>query len=186
MGTVTRLLGLLAAAAVLTTSLWALEAGQPAPSFDLKDQFGKAVKLSELKGKVVILVAATKDSGELMGPWIDNLKNKYSGRKDAVRVIGLIDLHSIAGLFRGCAISRIKKETNDQLMIDFNGKTAKAYQVSDDYPVVVVIGKDSTVKNIQKTKFSKDSFGAVTAAADQAAQAAAAAPPAANARAQEQ
>jgi len=166
LNTLKKIIGLLAITAALTSGLLALEVGQPAPSFSLKDQFGETWQLSELKGRVVVLVASTKKSGELMGPWVDGLKNRYSGRKDTFRLFALVDLHNIPGLFRGFATSRIKKETKDPVLIDFDGKTAKAYDASDNYPVVVVIDKDSVVREVKKTKLDKEAFDAVTSAID--------------------
>lgn len=164
-----RIIALFVIGAALACALLALEVGKPAPSFTLNDQFGKTTRLSDLKGSVVVIVAATRKSGDFMGPWVDNLKSKYSGN-NTFRVFALIDLHSISKLFRGIAVSRIRKETKDPVLIDFDGKTAKAYEVSDNYPVVVVIDKDSVIKDVQKTKFDKKSFGAVTSAIDKALQ----------------
>ena len=170
MKTLNKMIGLFVITAALASVSPALEIGQPAPLFDLKDQFGETWKLSEVKGRVVVLVASTKKSGELMGPWVDGLKNKYPNRKDTLRLYTLVDLHTIPGLFHNLAISRIKRETKDPVLIDFDGKTAKAYEASDNYPVVIVIGKDSVVREVKKTKMDKTAFDAVTSAIDKALQ----------------
>ena len=100
-----------------------------------------------------------------MGPWVDNLKSKYGGR---IQVLGLLDMHTVPGIGRGIARSRVRSETKDPLMLDFNGSTAKAYLVSSKYPVAVVIDRGSRVRAIQPSAFSADAFKPVSAANDTA------------------
>jgi peroxiredoxin len=137
----------------------ALQTGEKAPDFKLNDQFGKTWDLSNLSGSVVVVVVANRDSGRAMGPWVDNLKKKYG---DKIQLLGLMDLHTIPGIGRGIAKSRIRKETSDPLMLDFNGSTAKAYDVSSKIPVVVVIDKNAVVKAVQKNEYSADRFKGVS------------------------
>ena len=146
------------------SSCLALQTGDQAPAFKLMDQFGKTWELAKLKDSVVVVVAANRDSGQMMAPWIDGLKPKYSGK---IQLLGLMELKGIPGMFRGMARSRIKKETQDPLMIDFDGSTGKAYEVSSKYPVVVVIDKTGVLRSIEKT-YSKDAFKTVTEAIDKA------------------
>lgn len=150
-------------AVVALTAVFALSPGEKAPNFQLKDQFGKQWNLSDLQNRVVVVVAADKHSGEAMGPWVDGLKAKYSGK---IQLLGLLDLHDIPSIGRGIAKSRIKNETSDPMMIDFNGNTAKSYNVSSNYPVVVVIDKTGVVKSVQMTQYNDAAFKAVTTAID--------------------
>ena len=143
----------------------ALQTGAKAPDFNLKDQFDKSWSLSGLSGSVTILVAANSDSGRMMGPWVDGLKTRYAGK---VRVLGLLDLHTVPGIGRGIARSRIRKETSDPMMLDFRGDVGRAYGVSAKYPVVVVIDKTSTVRAVARTAYDQASFNQITKAADAA------------------
>lgn len=143
-----------------------LQVGSQAPDFNLKDQFGKTWSLSGLGGTVTILVAANSDSGRMMGPWVDGLKARYANKP--VQIVGLLDLHTVPGIGRGIARSRIKKETTDPMMLDFNGSVGKAYDVSAKYPVIVVIDKGGVVKAAAKTTYSQASFAQIVKAVDTA------------------
>ena len=141
----------------------ALETGESAPKFELKDQFGKLWKLTNLKDDVVVVVAANRESGRAMGPWVDKLKAKYSSK---IKLLGLLDLHKVPGIGRGIAKSRIRSETKDPLMLDWNGKMGKAYQVSDKRPVVVVINKNGVMQTIQATNFTTQAYDTVISTID--------------------
>lgn len=143
----------------------ALQTGEKAPAFKLNDQFGKTWDLADLKGQVVVVVAADRDSGRLMDPWVGGLKDKYGTK---VRLLGLLDLHTVPWIGRGIAKSRIKKETKDPLMLDFDGATGKAYEVSGKHPVVVVIDRNGVVQHVAATTYTEDAFKATTAAIDNA------------------
>jgi peroxiredoxin len=147
-----------------------LEVGKPAPAFSLDDQFGATWKLDDLKDKVVVMVAATRESGNTMGPWVDHIKSRYASqlKNSTLQRLGLMDLHTVPGIGRGFARSRIRRETKGPLMIDFNGATARAYQVNDKHPVVVVIDKEGVVKHVEATAFDGDAFRATAKAIDAA------------------
>ncbi|MCL5102818.1 MAG: hypothetical protein M1133_01715 [Armatimonadetes bacterium] len=144
---------------------WALQVGESAPPFSISDQFGKTWALTGLKNTVIVLLVADRDSGRALGPWMDNLKSKYGIR---IQALGLLDLHTVPGIGRGIARSRVRRETKDPLMLDFNGSTAKAYTVSSKYPVVVVIDKNSHVRAVQPSAYSADAFKPIAAAIDAA------------------
>lgn len=156
---VTALVGLLAMC--LVAGAFAIQSDKAAPQFRLDDQFGKTWDLSKLRGEVVVVVAANSDSGRKMGPWVDQLKKDHPKN---VRILGLMDLHHLPGLVRGFAKGRIKKETNDPLMLDFNGKTAKDYSVSDKHPVVVVIDRKGVVRSVEATEYTADAYKSTTTA----------------------
>lgn len=145
------------------SSAYALDSGEKAPAFKLSDQFGKVWDSAALKNNVVVLIAANKESGRDMDPWVSKIKAKYLNK---VQLIGLMDLHSIPGIARGIARSRIRKETSEPLMLDFGGEVSKAYQVNSKSPVVVVIDKDWTVKAVSNSEYSDKSFNIIANAID--------------------
>lgn len=146
----------------LTIPVLALEAGQEAPKFELKDQFDVTWSLSELKGDVVVLIAATPKSGEAMGPWVTGLENKYG---DQIKLVGMMNLHSLPGFIRSIAKSRIRKKTEQPLMLDYTGSTSKTYGVNDQNPVVVVIDSESRVQAVAGPH-SEEAFASFTAVID--------------------
>lgn len=150
---------------MLSAAVMAVEEGQSAPPFKLADQFGKTWDLESLKGSVVVVVAANRDSGREMGPWVDNLKEKYGER---IQLLGLIELRGIPGFARGMARSRIRKETKEPLMIDFSGSTGKAYSVNSEDPVVVLIDKSGTARSVVRSAYSETAFKPLSAAVDKA------------------
>ncbi len=141
------------------------DVGARAPDFNLKDQFGKQWKLGDLTGQVTVLVVADTESGRAMGPWVDALKAKYG---DKVRILGLLDLHSVPGIGRGIARSRIRRETKDPMMLDFSGKIARAYGVSSKVAGVFVIDKTSIVRAAVSAAYDQKGFATITSAVDKA------------------
>jgi peroxiredoxin Q/BCP len=68
----------------------AVEAGGKAPAFTLKDQDGKEVKLSDLKGKKVILYFYPKDMTPGCTAEACNLRDNYNRlRKEGYEVLGV-------------------------------------------------------------------------------------------------
>lgn len=168
MRTAALLIALLTALLYTHASAAAPKVGARAPDFNLKDQFGKPWKLNDLAGRVTVLVAADTDSGRAMGPWVDALKNRYAGK---VCILGLLDLHSVPGIGRGIAKSRIRKETKDPMMLDFSGAIARAYGVSSKVPTVVVIDKGSVVRAVVSAAYDQKQCQTITSAVDKALEA---------------
>jgi len=141
------------------------EVGARSPDFNLKDQFGKVWNLADMTGAVTILVAADPDSGRAMGPWVDALKSRYSGK---ARILGLLDLHTVPGIGRGIAKSRIRRETKDPMMLDFGGVVSRAYGISSKCPTVVVIDKALIVRAVVTAACDKETLQTITSAVDKA------------------
>jgi len=156
-------------AAVLALSLavaaLALAPGESAPDFRLTDQFGKTWSLSGQRGNITVVVAATQKSGRAMGPWVDNIKSRFSGR---AQTLGLLDLHTVPGMFRGVARSRIRKETSDPLMIDFDGAIARKYGAADKAPAVAVIDKAGRIAAVHQGDYSPEAFERIAQAVEAA------------------
>ncbi len=165
MRTITMIVVLVAALAASASAQPALQTGSRAPDFGLKDQFDKSWTLSALTGTVTVLVAADTDSGRAMGPWVDALKQKYAGK---AQILGLLDLHTVPGIGRGIARSRIRRETKDPLMLDFSGNIGRAYGVSSKAPTVVVIDKTGVVRAIARSAYDQTAFSDVATAVDRA------------------
>jgi hypothetical protein len=150
-------------AGVISVGILPLRLGQNAPAFELPDQLGKVWRAAGLRGQVVVVIAADRNSGRTMGPWVDKLRAKYDR---SILILGLLDLHDIPWIGRGMAKSRIRKETNDPMMLDFHGDTAKAYEAVSKYPVVTVIGKSGAIGDVERTNYTPSAFKSVTDAID--------------------
>lgn len=142
-----------------------LQVGTRGPDFALKDQFDKSWSLSGLSGTVTVLIVADSDSGRAMGPWVDALKARYSNK---VQTLGMLDLHTVPGIGRGIARSRIRRETKDPLMLDFSGSIGRTYGVSSKVPTIVVIDKTGVVRAVVRGAFDQASFNGIAAAVDKA------------------
>jgi peroxiredoxin len=73
------------AALFLSTAVWAVNPGQPAPDFTLTDTAGKPVKLSDQKGKLVVLEWTNPDCPYVQKHYnsanMPNLQKEYGGRQ---------------------------------------------------------------------------------------------------------
>lgn len=125
------LLGLLISA--FTLNAYALKIDEMAPEFELKNSSGKAVKLSDYKGKTVVLEWINHEC-----PYVQ--KHYNSGnmqelqKKSTTEGIIWLSINSAApgkqGYLQGGEVDRVtkdKKANPTQVLIDSNGKVGKAY-----------------------------------------------------------
>lgn len=143
----------------------ALTVGSPAPPFDLKDQFDRPWRMTDLRGRVVVLMAADQHSGQGMRPWGDNLSEAFGTK---IQLLGLLDLHSYPSFLRPFVAARIRSETDKPMMLDFSGAMGTAYEVSSRYPVIVVIDRLGIVRGVYKTTFARDAFASAREAIEAA------------------
>lgn len=148
-------LSVVTAIALLTAPTAVLTLGLPAPAFDLKDQFDRVWRLADLRGKIVVLMAADQHSGQGMRPWGDNLSAAFGTQ---IQLLGLLDLHTYVSFLRVFVAARIRSETDKPMLLDFSGAIGAAYEVSSRYPVIVVIDRQGMVRGIYKTTFTRDAF----------------------------
>ncbi len=116
--------------------------GKPAPDFTLSDLAGKQVKLSELRGSVVLLdFWATWCGPCVMSlPALEKIHQEYSGR--GLKVLALNQAEDKEKVSK---FIEDKKLTMTVLLDE--GTAAKAYQVNA-IPMQAMIGKDGTVKKV--------------------------------------
>lgn len=153
-GAATTLL-VIATLTLITAPTAVLNIGSPAPAFDLKDQFDRVWRLADLRGKVVVLMAADQHSGQGMRPWGDNLSDTFGTQ---IQLLGLLDLHTYPSFLRIFVAARIRSETGKPMLLDFSGAVGAAYEVSSRYPVIVVIDRQGMVQGIYKTTFTREAF----------------------------
>ncbi|HEV8354460.1 MAG TPA: hypothetical protein VGR24_09760 [bacterium] len=152
---------------LLAAPVAALTVGTPAPPFDLNDQFDRPWRLSSLRGRVVVLMAADQHSGEMMRPWGDILSPAYGGN---IQLLGLLNLHTYPRFLRGLVAARIRSETDrgKPMLLDFEGSVGAAYEVSSRYPVIVIIDRRGVIRGIQKSVVTKEALARAREAIDAA------------------
>jgi peroxiredoxin len=108
---------------VVTEAMGSPHAGDAAPDFDLPDQQGKRVKLSEARGSVVVLafVASFCPFSKAEQPYLAKLATDYAGRN--VKVIA-IDINELEADYRSY-LARLPM--NMPVLRDEGGKVALSF-----------------------------------------------------------
>lgn len=124
------------------------ELGKPAPDFQLTDVAGKAIKLSELKGKTVVLEWFNPDC-----PFVKYARGEGELKTMASKLMGdqlaWLSINSSAPGKQGNGVERNRaaideyKITNT-LLLDETGAVGKAYG-AEKTPHLFVIGKDGNL-----------------------------------------
>jgi peroxiredoxin len=128
----------------------AAKPGQPAPDFTLTDSSGKQHKLSEYRGKLVVLEWLNYDCPYVRKHYdtknMQSLQQKYTGEG----VVWLAVVSSAAGKqghFSNEEHQRLKQEKGSHasaVLIDADGKVGKLYGASNT-PQMVVVTKDGVL-----------------------------------------
>jgi len=135
---------------LLSTAAWAVNPGQPAPDFTLTDTAGKPVKLSEQKGKYVVLEWTNPECPYVQKHYnshnMPNLQKEYGGRQ----VVWL----SINSTREGHSEFKTPKEmdawmkqkggTPSSTLLDRDSKVGKAYDARNT-PHMYVINPQGTL-----------------------------------------
>ena len=138
-----QLLGAAPAAAALEGSK--LKKGQPAPDFTLKDIDGKAWKLSDLKGKKIVLIdfwATWCNICKREMPVLERVYKEYKGKGVEFLGIALDDVDKTK------QIRKILEEkgVTYPILIDQDQKVAtEVYQLAGPIPFKVVIDTNGTI-----------------------------------------
>jgi peroxiredoxin len=117
--------------------------GKPAPDFTLNALDGKTVKLSDLKGKVVILDFWATWCGpcRMAMPIIDKVARQFAGQGVQLYAVNLRETPD--------QIKAFLKEQNLSInvLLDSEGKAGNAYQ-ANAIPQTVIIDRDGVVRTV--------------------------------------
>lgn len=123
----------------------ALSIGDTTPTFDIKDQFGKAQKISV--DTKTILVAGDKASGEILKEY---LLKKEKGFLEAKKTYYVADISGMPSLIsKFFALPKMKKYPFSILLVD--EEQTKSFSKKEDKITVysVIEGKISAIKYIE-------------------------------------
>jgi peroxiredoxin len=138
-------LGAVLGAMICSATAYAVEPGDAAPAFTVKNVKGDEVSLADHKGKVVVLEWLNHDCPYVKKHYasgnLPKLQESYTG-KDVV----WISINSNAGVSASDLAARSTKEGSkaSQVVLDPDGKVGKAYDAKTT-PHMIVIGKDGKV-----------------------------------------
>jgi peroxiredoxin len=134
---------------LLSFQLWAVESGKPAPDFSLMSETGKEVKLSDYKGKTVVLEWFNHGCPFVRKHYetnnMQNLQKKWTGKD----VIWLSINSSAKGKgyldAKGTVAEKEKNKTSSTaILIDETGKVGKLYEAKTT-PHMFIINKDGVL-----------------------------------------
>lgn len=130
---------------MIATSAWALSKAEPAPDFTLKSNGGDNVKLSELRGQVVMINFWASWCGPCRQemPLLDEIHQRYSGLGFTVLGVNVEEDQSAArDLLEDVPVSF-------PILFDSRNEVSEAYEV-DAMPSTVVVDRDGIVRYIHK------------------------------------
>nr|WP_290666949.1 redoxin domain-containing protein [Ardenticatena sp.] len=121
----------------------AVGVNQPAPDFELQDLQGKVYRLSDYKGKIVVLIfwAATCDVSRRYVPYLNGFADTYWAR--GVVTLG-IDSHAFDTEERLNLVLR-KRPLTFPLLLDRDGKVAETFGVTIT-PTAIVLDGEGVVR----------------------------------------
>ncbi len=135
----------LAIVPVLTVSAPSLQAGAPAPAFELNSNSGKAVSLADLKGQIVLVNFWASWCGPCRQemPILEQLNHQY--RSKGVALIGVnVEPDSAA------ATAWLKATpVSFPILYDLDSKVSKLYEVQG-MPNTVIIDRKGVVRYIHR------------------------------------
>lgn len=129
-------------------------ARKSAPEFSLKDGDGRAVRLSDYKGKVVLLNFWATWCGpcKFEIPWFNDLEQRYKGRGFAVLGISM-DENGWDAIKPFTSEMRV----NYRILLG-NDETAQVYGGVDSLPTTFVIDRDGKIASVHMGLVSKSDY----------------------------
>lgn len=138
-------LGAVLGAMICSATAYAIEPGDTAPAFTVKNVKGEEVSLADQKGKVVVLEWNNHDCPYVKKHYGSGNLPKLQETYTAKGVVWL-SINSNAGVNASDLAARSAKEGSkaSQVVVDPHGKVGKAYGALTT-PHMIVIGKDGKV-----------------------------------------
>jgi hypothetical protein len=143
-----------------------LAPGEPAPSFSLESGNNKKLTLDMLKGKVVVLFYATRDTIEVNEALSRYLDRVYAAQPQNIQnqIYRLLVLNAM----EAAAVTTWKEklnETSEKMKItiygDWTGSMFVAYRMRDDDSNFVIIDKKGVVRFSASGKVANSRFEAI-------------------------
>ncbi|MDI1450671.1 YtfJ family protein [Polyangium sp. 6x1] len=141
----------LGAALVPGVSLALPKEGAEAPNARVEDADGRALQMSSLKGKPILIMYEDKDSAAQNQPLKDDLAKLGQGDKykQKVAIAAIADVSSYdfwpAKGFVKDAIREESKKQKTTIYCDWDGSFRKAYGIRKGASNVILVGKDGRV-----------------------------------------
>ncbi len=138
----TALTALLLLAAVCTARATPTNSEPVLASFELRDQYDIAHKISFPATTVTVMTVADRKGSEQVDGWIAPLKKRYGGR---IAIEGVADMSKVPGLLRSMVRERFKKRRTYPVMLDWDGPVARGFHYHKDEANVFVIDRDGRI-----------------------------------------
>jgi predicted transcriptional regulator len=133
----------------------AIEAGQPAPAFEVSYDDSKVLRSAELTGSVIIITCESRDTKELNKPFKDALLQTFTANERLRRKIALVpvvDCFAYPWPIKGFCVRGVQKNAlrlKLQLYVDMSGKMFTDYGAESDTSTVVIIDRNATVRYVK-------------------------------------
>jgi hypothetical protein len=118
-----------------------------AAGFTLEDQFGNKTTVKFPASKSVILVFGDREGSEQVEGWVRPLYNRFG---DRVFIFGIAELSAVPWVARPIVRGIIKSKSDNSIMLDWSGKTAKSYGCEKGKANVFVINRDGVIKAVKR------------------------------------
>jgi hypothetical protein len=108
----------------------------------LSDQYGTQHEIRFPAGKPVVFFVAGRKSHEVIGGWPERLRREVGM---GVSIYGLGALQGVPGLFHGFAVETIRASHQWPVLLDWEGKLAGRWEVTEAAVLLVLVDKDGRV-----------------------------------------
>ncbi|HZS46522.1 MAG TPA: redoxin domain-containing protein [Blastocatellia bacterium] len=134
--------------------------GGPAPDFVLKDQYDHEVRLSQLRGQVVLLVYGDSEGTNFFQSWVATVRQKFPA--DKVRLVPIVNFDGgVPGFMHGHVAGKFQGKTPDgqpktSKLMDWDGVIAKQYGAVKKLTNVYLVDRQGNLKFTASGKGTAD------------------------------